>query len=70
MAKAMTVGLSALGIPFFATNRALIRADDEGVEDLPNLEPMEGTDAKTLAPVTLKELQKRMLELLEDLCRE
>ena len=65
MHKATVEELKGLGIPFFGTSKScLIEASSQA----------KGTEgeklAKKLDEKELKELQKRMLVLLEELCQE
>ena len=59
MAEALVIELKALGIPFFSTREI-------SVHDTQKDEPREAT----LSRDELATLQRRMLELLQDLCRE
>ena len=71
MVRSITSELSALGVPFFAIQNSLIVDDSEGEDnDHINLESTKPASATPLTPKTLRGLQKRMLELLEDLCKE
>ncbi|KAI9881277.1 MAG: hypothetical protein M1830_005563 [Pleopsidium flavum] len=73
MVKAMTAELTNLGVPFFGMKSDVLRTRQkkevlsgyEGVDDLIAI----GNKDK-LGEDELMKLQKRMLELLEDLCRE
>ena len=71
MVRSIASELSALGVPFFAIQSSLIGNDSEGEcndrIDLGSNKPASGTP---LTPKTLRGLQKRMLEHLEDLCEE
>jgi hypothetical protein len=59
MAEAMAAELRGMGIPFFGTMRkGLVR--NEAVND----------DEAKLTASELQDLQRRMLELLQDLCKE
>ena len=71
MVKSITNELSALVIPFFAINRSLINdsPDCQGIGDV-SIEGGKETSTVPLTSATLQGLQKRMLELLEDLCKE
>jgi hypothetical protein len=59
MADAMAAELRGMGIPFFATRKSLAGRSEEATDD----------EAK-LAPSELQDMQHRMLELLQDLCKE
>lgn len=61
MADALVAELKALGIPFFSINPSIVR-DGQNGKDPPG--------EATLATAELRSLQRRMLELLQDLCRE
>lgn len=73
MVTAMTTELRNLGVPFFG-----VRSDLLGITRLEETSP--GYEARNdvvqqdpkarLTRDTLKKLQKRMLELLEDLCKD
>jgi len=53
--------LKALGVPFFGTKEELIRRHEGGVRE---------KDEGTIGEEELQGLRKRMLELLEDLCKD
>ncbi|RMJ23005.1 hypothetical protein PHISP_06119 [Aspergillus sp. HF37] len=59
MADALVAELKALGVPFFSISPSIVRDGQNGP-------PAEAT----LASAELRTLQRRMLELLQDLCRE
>lgn len=72
MSRALDSELRALGIPFFAIQHKLVRprsmaeAADESASPHDN-----GTERKNIISTEqLAALQRRMLELLEDLCTE
>ncbi|KAL4963547.1 uncharacterized protein BDV14DRAFT_176382 [Aspergillus stella-maris] len=81
MADAMLAELKALDVPFFCTSRSLVTSEGDGVDKagFPNAA---GRSGDTGIPTAMPEkqgrlsvdelviLQKRMLELLRDLCRE
>lgn len=56
--------LRGLKIPFFVLRKELVQGASEGQKD------GEGEDSPKLSRLELNELQRRMLELLEDLCKE
>lgn len=71
MVRSVTSELATLGIPFFVINRSLIEEghDDPGHNSASvSAKPPEQTIS--LTSKALKVLQTRMLELLEDLCRD
>lgn len=64
--------LRGLGIPFFTLRKELIQDTMSSSED-PGLRHMSDTKSSVPTPITktdLVKLQQRMLELLEDLCKE
>jgi hypothetical protein len=71
MAEAMTAELRGLKIPFFIIQQSLIQEPSES-------EPIPGSSTQdkglegsaTLTRDELASLQRRMLELLQDLCKE
>lgn len=71
MADALNAELRGMGIPFFTLRKDL-------VQDSPNAKGLAGNDTRrndpaAPLPITRSEqlkLQQRMLELLEDLCKE
>lgn len=75
MSKALDSELRALGIPFFAVKHSLVRVI-AGEAEKPRPEPStthadpDGNGNGTLSREELWALQRRMLELLQDLCRE
>ncbi|KAH0548262.1 hypothetical protein GP486_008032 [Trichoglossum hirsutum] len=71
MAKAMSSELKSLGVPFFGTRSTLVRGKYSGStagDPVGGKGAAEGIDGK-VSEQELIILQKRMLELLEDLCR-
>ncbi|PGH05686.1 hypothetical protein GX51_02846 [Blastomyces parvus] len=62
MSKALDVELRALGIPFFTINPKLVASSSNSVSD--------SHSSELLKPDELKALQLRMLQLLEDLCKD
>ena len=71
MVKSVTNELAALGIPFFSIERSLI-SNNRGNGDAPShsLNSIPAGAGTELDAKTLKDLEKRMLELLEDLCKD
>lgn len=68
MSKALHLELKAMGIPFFAIKEELIRPAPPDSSSKP-----ENTDNSTERCITAEEakaLQLRMLDLLQDLCKE
>jgi len=68
MVREMSTKLKNMGVPFFGTNSNLVIPVGKG-------EVVEGDGGRKLEKgmvheVELVVLQKRMLELLEDMCRE
>ncbi|KAL4911598.1 hypothetical protein BDW74DRAFT_10601 [Aspergillus multicolor] len=76
MADAMLAELKALEVPFFCINKGLIASDaskqNHQQGGLPSNHPGPGTPDKQgrLSLDELTALQRRMLELLQDLCKE
>lgn len=78
MAKALDSELRALGIPFFALKHSLVSStpppDKAKTEQPPppgtENEKMEKKERETVTREELFSLQRRMLELLQDLCKE
>lgn len=68
MADAMALELRGLGVPFFSLRRDLILADDRGRELDKGLD--NGQRGGRISRGELAVLQRRMLELLQDLCRD
>ena len=65
MIKATTAELKALGVPFFGTETiAQLKLGGDG------LAIMDGANDQRLGEAELVRLQAKMLELLEDLCKE
>ncbi|KLJ06082.1 hypothetical protein EMPG_10482 [Blastomyces silverae] len=62
MSKALDVELRALGIPFFTTPHNLVASSFNPLSD--------SHSSELLKPDELKALQLRMLQLLEDLCKD
>ncbi|GAD93734.1 conserved hypothetical protein [Paecilomyces variotii No. 5] len=75
MSKALDSELRALGIPFFAVNHSLVKAAPGGAEkaisesSATHTKP-EGSGDGSLSREELSALQRRMLELLQDLCNQ
>lgn len=59
MVKEMSMKLKSFGVPFFGTRTDLVRAPGEA--------PGEG---KKIDQAELVELQRRMIGILEDLCKD
>lgn len=83
MSEAMTSELRGLGIPFFAIKHALVASrhaskkktteeqkDSSGSKGRLDHEDQQLQKQGTLTRDDLLSLQRRMLELLQDLCRE
>lgn len=68
MADAMALELRGLRVPFFSLRRDLILADDRGRELDKGLD--KGQRDGRISRGELAVLQRRMLELLQDLCRD
>ena len=66
MSQAMKSELKALGVPFFGTRSNLVRGNGTG--PTPG-GPVGGGEDGKVGEQELVGLQKRMLGLLEDLCR-
>ena len=71
MAKAMSSELKSLGVPFFGTRSNLVKGKSSR---LASGVPMGGDGASggedgKISEQELVKLQKRMLELLEDMCK-
>lgn len=71
MVTATTNELKTLGVPFFGMPQSSIMADEETehAPRKPSTGATSGLDENKLRRSELMELQKRMLELLEDLCK-
>ena len=67
MSKSLDSELRGLGIPFFAIRRELVGSAND---DQRSSRPAEGIQKATVSPDELASLQRRMLDLLEDLCKE
>lgn len=65
MADALTAELRGHQIPFFVLKKTLVQDSSSSAE----LDSTPDTDSK-LSKSDLVDLQRRMLELLEDLCKE
>jgi len=70
MAKAMSTELKTLGVPFFGMNPELVmrQSNDPAEGDYDTNDG--GGGARKLKEGELMTLQRRMLELLEDMCKE
>lgn len=72
MARALDVELRGLGIPFFAIRHSLVLPPSDAPADN-NSHSSSSVGAGSKSVISKDELvafQKRMLELLEDLCKE
>ena len=70
MHKAAMNELKGLGIPFFGTLESCLTKSEQG-ESLPHAKGREGEKSvRKLGEKELRELQRRMLVMLEDLCQE
>ena len=67
MSNAALTELKAMGIPFFGTRHELIEADSE--TNASSSETNVAGEGRISAK-HLRHLQSRMLELLEDMCKE
>ena len=72
MVAATTSELKALGVPFFGISQSSIAAVEasDSAPSKRSTAAISGGDEKKLGRSEVVELQKRMLELLEDLCRD
>lgn len=76
MVAATTNELKALGVPFFGIPQSSFAADKPSDKPSDTMlmkgsaGAISGGDEKKLGRSEVVELQKRMLELLEDLCRD
>ncbi len=72
MAKAMTAELMNLGVPFFGMKSDVLRTrpKKEARSGYEGLADVAKSNEDKLGEDELMKLQKRMLELLEDLCKE
>ncbi|KAF4213365.1 hypothetical protein CNMCM8980_000645 [Aspergillus fumigatiaffinis] len=74
MAEAMTFELRRLGIPFFTIKESLIsdapKAPQHGISRRPQSTESASQHQALLSRDELSVLQRRMLELLQDLCKE
>lgn len=69
MVKEMSAKLKSLGVPFFGTRTELVKKP--GKDSTSNGELEEGGDSKKfISEKDLVDLQRKMLNLLEDLCSE
>lgn len=71
MAEALTAELRGLKIPFFVLQRSMILEPSADAENISSKTDEDGlhTSPKLTKP-ELFDLQRRMLELLQDLCKE
>ena len=72
MVKAMRAELIELGIPFFGTKASLLEQDpsEPGFKDSTNGSADEPQNSQCVTSQELLLLQKRMLDLLEDLSKD
>ncbi|KAL2012748.1 hypothetical protein VTN00DRAFT_273 [Thermoascus crustaceus] len=71
MAKALDSELRALGIPFFALKHSLVSSTSPPDKtDTTEQQQKRGDTTTTVTREELLSLQRRMLELLQDLCKE
>lgn len=71
MADALCAELRGLKIPFFALRESLIQESSTSVPETAAGKNASGeSDSSKLSKAELVALQRRMLELLEDLCKE
>jgi hypothetical protein len=74
MVKEMSAKLKGYGVPFFGIRGELVRREGEvkigGVERGGKGVGVDGMDDKRVGEAELVELQRRMIGILEDLCRE
>lgn len=73
MVTAMTTELRNLGVPFFGMKSGFLvtRQDEEALPGYQDMDNVIQKDSKArLGQDDLRKLQKRMLELLEDLCKD
>jgi len=68
MVKEMSVKLKGLGVPFFGTRTELVRT--KAREDAPGYDEASNQSKEMIDEADLVELQRKMLVILEDLCRE
>lgn len=69
MADALTLELRGLRIPFFAIRQSLIQ-ELPGSDAAERTNNIEKSQSSKVSKSELVSLQRRMLELLEDLCKE
>lgn len=72
MTDALIAEMRGLGIPFFALRKDLIQDDSSTKED-PGPRRVSNVKQSASSPIVrseLEKLQRRMLDLLEDLCKE
>ncbi len=73
MVTAMTTELRNLGVPFFGMKLGFLatRQGEEALAGYQDMDDIIQKDSKArLGQDDLRKLQKRMLELLEDLCKD
>lgn len=70
MAKSMSTELHRLGVPFFETKPHLIDKVGDGgpVQEWNDGKDRMGIGGKRIGQQELVQLQRRMLEMLEDIC--
>ena len=74
MVNASTGELKALGVPFFALRKDLISPDNDGndahIHDNMEIDGASRSGEQKLRLEELYSLQRRVIELLEDLCND
>lgn len=70
MAQALTLELRGLGIPFFSIQRDLVADKDDNKHTNTSTDTTRDVKQQKLPRDQLANLQRRMLELLLDLCKE
>lgn len=70
MAEALMAELRGMKIPFFVIQRSLVEEPPSGAGDAPTKPDTAHGHAPVLTRSELAGLQRRMLGLLEDLCKE
>lgn len=70
MTKTMSKELHRLGVPFFGTNTQLINNEERGgqLHSGDGVTDRSGIQGKRIAQQEFVQLQRKMLEMLEDLC--
>ncbi|PGH21358.1 hypothetical protein AJ80_03275 [Polytolypa hystricis UAMH7299] len=70
MSKALDTELRAFGIPFFAIQHDLVRPPSDSEADITSANAAKTKQKDSISAEELSALRKRMLELLEDLCKD